>query len=63
MFDWKPTWWQVIILYVLIIISTVICFPCWLLQLVGVKCKVYARFLCKVGFEQLSFLPIIEPYE
>lgn len=60
MLDWKPNWWQGILLILAVIISTIICFPCWLMQKIGIKAKRYAKFLCKTGLEQLSFLEIIE---
>lgn len=58
MWGWKPTWWEAILLIIGVIISSIVCFPCWLLQKIGFKAKWYAKFLAKSGLEELSYFLI-----
>lgn len=58
MFDWKPTWWEIILMILLMIISNIICFPCFILQTCKIKMKRHANWLCKNGFDQLTFYSI-----
>jgi hypothetical protein len=60
MWGWKPTLWDFIILILATITSTIVCFPCWLLQKIGIKAKRYAKFLSKTGLEDFSFFVIKE---
>lgn len=58
MWGWQPTWWQIILIFIGILISTIACFPCFVLQKLGFKMKRTARFLSKSGLEDLSFFII-----
>lgn len=60
MWNWKPTWLEALLLLIAVIVSTISCFPCWLLQKTGIKSKLYAKLLCNIGLDQFSYLEIIE---
>jgi hypothetical protein len=55
MWGWKPTWWEAILIIIFVIVSSIACFPCWLLQKIGFKASRYAGFLIKAGLEDLSY--------
>jgi hypothetical protein len=58
MLNFDFNWWQTILIWMLVIVSNIIAFPCFLLQRIGIKAKLYARFLTSVGFDQLTFYDI-----
>lgn len=58
MWGWKPTFWEGVVLIFFIIISNIVCFPCFLLQKIGIKAKRHANWLCDVGFDQVTFYAI-----
>ncbi len=58
MFGWKPNLFETIIMIILFIISTIVCFPCLIIQKVGFKAKVYSNFLHSTGLEQMSYFRI-----
>lgn len=58
MWGWKPTWWQAILIIIGIIISSIACFPCFILQKIGFKAKRYASLLSKTGLEDFSYFVI-----
>lgn len=59
MWGWQPNWWQSILIIIGIIISSIACFPCFLLQKMGFKAERYAGILIKMGLEELSHFVII----
>lgn len=59
MWGWKPTFFEAILLIIFIIISSAVCFPCFLLQKMGFKAKMYSKFLWKTGLEQLSVFEVV----
>jgi hypothetical protein len=58
MWGWKPTFWEGIALIIIVLISSIACFPCFLLQKIGFKVNRFARLLCKTGLEDLSVFVI-----
>ena len=60
MLNWNLNWWQKGLFLLIIAICTIVCFPCWLLQKIGIKSRMYAKALCTIGIDQLSALEVIE---
>ncbi|AKQ08430.1 hypothetical protein PQE66_gp115 [Bacillus phage PBC2] len=63
MWGWKPTFWEGVMLILLIILSNIVSLPCFLLQLMGFKAKRYAKWLCKNSLDQLTFFYDIKVYK
>lgn len=55
MFDFNFKWWQVVLIFLVMVFANIVCFPIFLLQTVGINCKKVANWLCDKGFDQLTF--------
>lgn len=51
-------WWQTLLILLGILISTIACLPCSILQKCGLKMKLYSRILHKLNLDQLSYFDV-----
>lgn len=59
MWGFKPDLKTGLLIILLVILSTIISFPCWLLQKAGFKTKRYARFLYNTRLDQTSLFDTV----
>jgi hypothetical protein len=58
MMNFNFNWWQTILIIVSIIIINIVCFPVFVLQRIGFKCKLLSNVIYKIGLDQVTYYDI-----